>query len=170
MFAAFDVHYPEEGGAQVAAVVFAHLYDSEPVSVYRKRIESVAEYVPGEFYKRELPCILSLLEEIVEPIDTIIIDGYVSLGDRPGLGEHLAESMDRNKNVVGVAKTFFDGSSLKEAKRGLSKNPLFVTSFGLSSDVAKEMIESMHGPHRMPTLLKEADRLSKEKCTTNRVT
>ena len=39
-----------------------------------------SEYIPGEFYKRELPGILKLLEQVnLDEFDTIIIDGYVYL-------------------------------------------------------------------------------------------
>ncbi|WP_207420305.1 hypothetical protein [Desertivirga brevis] len=50
------------------------------------------EYIPGEFYKRELPGILSLLDKInFELIQAIIIDGFVILNDegKPGLGGYL---------------------------------------------------------------------------------
>ena len=56
------------------------------------RIDGTDEYVPGEFYKRELPCIIKLLDLVEEHIDCIIIDGFVYLdGDtRPGLGKHIS--------------------------------------------------------------------------------
>ena len=41
--------------------------------------------------KRELPCILALLQDItVEPL-IVVVDGYVTLGKhhKPGLGMHL---------------------------------------------------------------------------------
>lgn len=163
MIAAFDVNYLKNGSALAAAVVFEDFLDSKPRSIYRKKIVKTAEYVPGSFYKRELPCILEVLAQIHECIDIIIVDGYVFLGERPGLGKYLSESIDSNIAVIGVAKSFFAGSNPVEAKRGKSKNPLFVTALGIDAEHAKDMIESMHGEYRIPTLLKEVDRASKEK-------
>ena len=97
MISAFDVKYFEDGGAMVAAVVFKDYRDSEPVSSYQKRIDIVHEYVPGSFYRRELPCILSLLADIKEKIDTIIVDGYVFLGGKPGLGAYLRERVEKKQ-------------------------------------------------------------------------
>ena len=162
MIAAFDVSYSGDGSAQAAAVVFINFTDATPQRVYRKKIAKVAEYVPGSFYRRELPCILALLAEIEERIDVIIVDGYVTLGDRPGLGQHLSDSIDPDIAVIGVAKKYFAGSRPAKALRGRSKKPLFVTSYGLEIDKARELVESMHGKYRIPTLLKMVDRLSKE--------
>ena len=75
----------------------------------RKRIANVAGYIPGSFYKRELPCILSLLSDINETVDTIIVDGYVSLGSRPGLGQHIKDEIEPRVAVIGVAKNYFKG-------------------------------------------------------------
>lgn len=166
MIVAFDVSYLDDASAQAAAVVFEKFSDSEPRRTYLKTIAKVAKYVSGSFYQRELPCILELLSEIEERIDIIIIDGYVSLGDRPGLGKHLSESIDPNITIIGVAKKYFEGSDPAEAKRGGSKHPLFVTSYGMEAEKAKELIESMHGRYRLPTLLKEVDRLSRTFLTT----
>ena len=50
-------------------------------------------YTPGEFYKRELPCILSAMKRFSLQIETMIIDGYVWLdaSGRKGLGAILYE-------------------------------------------------------------------------------
>lgn len=161
MIAAFDVGYSDDGSAQAAAIVFEDFSDAKPLRSYLKKIAKVAEYVPGSFYRRELPCILELFTEIEEMIDIIVVDGYVSLGDRPGLGKHLSESIAPHIAVIGVAKKYFKGSIPAEAERGRSKNPLFVTAHGLEVEKARELIESMHGRYRLPTLLKTVDRLSR---------
>lgn len=162
MIAAFDVKYLDDGGAQAAAVVFESFADTKPLRVYRKKIAKVAEYVPGSFYLRELPCIRELLAEVEESLDIIIVDGYVTLGDRPGLGKHLSEAIDPDIAIIGVAKSYFPGSRPAEALRGWSKKPLFITSCGIGIEVARDLIESMHGRYRIPDLLKAADRSSKE--------
>lgn len=161
MISAFDVKYFEDGSAMVAAVVFKDFKDSEPVSSYRKKVDRVHDYVPGSFYRRELPCILSLLSDIKEKIDTIIVDGYVFLGDKPGLGAHLKERIETTVRIIGVAKSYFEGSDAIKIYRGKSQNPLYVSSSGIDSMEAADFISKMHGRHRIPTLLRKVDRLAK---------
>lgn len=161
MIAAFDVGYPGDGTAQAAAVVFENFCDARPFREYLKKIAHVADYVPGSFYKRELPCILEMLAEIEERIDIFIVDGYVTLGDRPGLGKRLSEAIDPGIAIIGVAKSFYPGSRAAAAIRGRSKRPLFITSHGVELEKARAWIESMHGGYRIPVLLKKVDRLSK---------
>jgi len=157
MIAAFDVHYLEDGCASAAAVLFKDYGDPEPEAVYTEFLDDVAAYIPGEFYKRELPCLLLLLEKITEPLDEIIIDGYVMLGNRPGLGQHLYNVLGGRIPVIGVAKNSFKGSKGIEIFRGTSKKPLYATAAGLCLPEAYEKIRAMHGSHRIPTLLKRVD-------------
>jgi len=159
MIAAFDVHYLEDGCASAAAVLFHDYRAAEPAAEYTRFIAGVSEYVPGEFYRRELPCILTLLEQFNEAPDEMVVDGYVMLGDLPGLGQHLFESFDGKIPVVGVAKSKFEGSSGAKVFRGGSKQPLYVTSAGIDLSKASERIRSMDGAHRVPTLLKLVDLL-----------
>jgi deoxyribonuclease V len=80
MIAAFDVHYLENGCASAAAVVFTDYGDAEPWAEYTQFLPGTAAYT-GEFYRRELPCILTLIKQINEVLDEMVIDGYVMLGD-----------------------------------------------------------------------------------------
>lgn len=92
-----------------------------------------------------------------------MIDGYChpSKEERAGLGAHLAEDLPGEPVVVGVAKNWLQRSDhAVEVFRGDSERPLFVTAIGLEYEVAASRIGSMHGPFRVPTLLKEVDRLS----------
>jgi deoxyribonuclease V len=93
----------------------------------------------------------------------MVIDGYVMLGNRPGLGQHLFKSFDGKIPIVGVAKSKFKGSSGIEIFRGGSMHPLYVTSAGVDLQKASERIKTMHGAHRIPTLLKRVDFLAREK-------
>lgn len=161
MIAAFDVQYHDDGTARGAAVVFAEFGDAEPTATHMLDFESVEPYVPGEFYRRELPCILALLETIESPIATFVVDGYVDLGDRPGLGAHLWDAIGKQGRVVGVAKTFFAGSHGVEVLRGTSERPLYVTATD-DQDLAATQIRSMHGEHRMPSLLRLVDQLARQ--------
>ncbi len=161
-FAALDVHYNKPARTAIAAaVVFPQWEDAEPVAEYTASCAGIEPYVPGEFFKRELPCLLAVLEKVQQPLGLIIIDGYVSLGDKPGLGMHLWEALHRSTPVIGVGKTHFHSAPSIEITRGHSHSPLFVTAVGIEPAAAGESIRQMHGPFRIPTLLKRADRLAR---------
>lgn len=163
MFLAVDALYADDDScAAVAGVTFANHTDPEPKDTFVRTLQNPEPYVPGAFYKRELPCILELLAIIPYPISTIIIDGYVDLGSKPGLGRHLYNSLDAAIGVIGVAKSLFEGSSAIKVFRGSSKKPLFVTSAGIEPDAAAKIIKEMHGKNRIPSLLQLVDRLTRE--------
>ena len=164
MIAALDVQYDQDTSAAVAtAVVFEHWEGSGTVAEYTAGCNQIEEYVPGEFYKRELPCLLAVLEKIAEPLGAIVVDGYVSLGDKPGLGMRLWEGLDGRMPVIGVGKTRFKGANAVEVFRGTSKVPLYVTAVGTAPEQAAANIVKMAGAHRVPTLLKRADQLARER-------
>ncbi len=161
MIAAFDVHYRQDDSALAAALLFSDYTDAQPLTTYTQSLHGEAAYIPGQFHRRELPCILALLQQIKHPPDEIIIDGYVMLGNRPGLGRILFNHLGSNVPVIGVAKSRFEGSSALEVYRGKSKKPLYITSAGIDIQSASERIRKMHGPHRVPTLLKQVDLLAR---------
>jgi deoxyribonuclease V len=162
MIAAFDVHYFGDDQASAGAVLFHRYTDAEAAAEYAVIVRGVWQYVPGQFYRRELPCILELLERIDEAPDEVVIDGYVTLGDSPGLGQHLFEHLGGLIPVVGVAKSRYKGSSGIEVLRGRSGRPLYVTSAGIDPHLAAERIKAMHGVHRIPTLLRRVDLLARQ--------
>ncbi len=144
ILAAFDVHYLEDGRASAAAVLFSDYSDTEPAAVYTQVLSGVADYIPGEFYRRELPAILALLKNFDQAPDEMIVDGYVMLGNRPGLGQHLFTTFYGKIPVIGVAKSRFKGASGIEVYRGKSARPLYVTSAGMDPEKAAERIRKMH--------------------------
>ena len=161
---AVDVHY-SNSHAVVAGVGFAEWGDDIASSSYTSFIDKVDDYCPGEFYKRELPCILQLLAEHELSPEYILVDGYVDLdsGSRPGLGRHLYDTLQHQVKVIGVAKKPFQGITREsEIYRGTSNKPLFITCAGVRLAAAKTLVQSMHGEHRIPTLLKLVDRLSRK--------
>lgn len=97
------------------------------------------------------------------PPDEMIIDGYVMLGNRPGLGQHLFNYFNGYIPVIGVAKSKFKGSTGTEIFRGGSTRPLYITSSGVNQQMASEKIRAMHGANRIPTLLKRVDSLARKK-------
>ncbi len=162
MKAAVDVDYRGEG-ALAAAVAFHGWADATPALEVTEPIARVEAYEPGAFYKRELPCLLAVLARLPSPPELVVIDGYVWLGgeERPGLGARLFDALGRRVPVIGVAKTRFLSAKLAvEAARGEeAKRPLFVTAAGMDVNEAADAIRAMHGPHRLPTLLKRVDSL-----------
>ena len=163
MIAAFDVHYFADGRASAGAVLFHKYTDAESILEYIGLTDGVSHYIPGQFYRRELPCILRLLEQFNEAPEEMLIDGYVMLGDRPGLGQHLFEFFAGKIPVIGVAKSNYRDSFGVEVFRGESKRPLYVTSAGVDPHTAVEKIKVMHGSHRVPALLKRVDLLARGK-------
>lgn len=166
MILAFDTYYFDQK-AKTVCVEFCEWNENKNFKVYTEIIDNVSEYIPGEFYKRELPCILSLLNQIdLSVVRAIIVDGFVYLDDEKkyGLGGYLYEKLNKEIPVIGVAKTNFASieKNKKSLFRGDSKKPLYITSIGIDLDDAFSLIEKMDGEYRMPTLLKELDRLTKE--------
>ncbi len=131
-----------------------------------------APYVPGQFYKRELPGILSVLPLVRAEPQVLLIDGYVWLsaggagGQKPGLGAHLFQALGERVAIIGLAKTNFKASGAIEILRGRSKRPLYVTAAGMDAQLAAGHVKSMEGSYRLPTLVRTADRLAREALNT----
>ncbi len=164
MILSTDVFY-SEGGAIAAGILHRDWTTDMVERVIVKRIDLVAPYEPGAFYKRELPCLQSVLEGVDHPLEAVVVDGYVALGPDqvPGLGRHLYDSIGQVTPVIGVAKTEFPGTPEEcRLHRGRSRKPLFVTAAGMALVEAKARIAAMHGDYRIPTLLKMVDRACRE--------
>jgi exodeoxyribonuclease-5/deoxyribonuclease V len=163
---AVDVYYFDSKG-KVVGIEFIHWSDEQPVQTHIAMVDRVEDYTPGEFYKRELPCITKLLEKVkLENMEVIIVDGYVVLDDDGtyGLGGHLYEMLERRIPVIGVAKRSFKGSSkyVRVLYRGKSVHPLYITAIGMDVEAALSSIQAMHGQSRIPALLKYLDRKTRE--------
>ena len=145
-------------------MVFRRWSDEAGVAEYVAHLEGAARYLPGQFYRRELPGILAVLEMVPDPLEAVVVDGYVWLDDRdlPGLGGWLYEALAKRVAVVGVAKSRYAGATQAiPVFRGRSLRPLHVTAAGMDVAVAARHILEMHGKHRIPTLLKRVDRLAR---------
>lgn len=162
MIAFTDVQYGSDF-ATSACVIASSWSAPEPVDQWAIRVSPIAEYEPGAFYKRELPCLLAALEKAPR-LECIVVDGYVWLDSSftKGLGAHLFDALSGQVPVVGIAKTAYQGSPMATAlRRGLSVKPLYVTSIGLEPDVAIARVRELHGAWRIPTLLKAVDALAR---------
>ncbi|PZO36968.1 MAG: endonuclease V [Pseudanabaena frigida] len=164
MIFAVDVDY-RDSKAVAAGIGFNDWEDSIPANTFIEQTDKVEDYQPGEFYKRELPIILLLLEKLLELPEIIIIDGYVYLDryKKAGLGHHLYNALEGKVAVIGVAKSRFkDIPTEAEVFRGDSNRPLFVTAIGIDETEARNFIKKMHGDNRLPTILKAVDRLCRD--------
>lgn len=155
-----DAAYSDAAAA--AAGILMPRWDADaPTAVWSKRIdEPPRAYEPGQFYKRELPVLMSLIDDCPLPVSEIVIDGYVWLSDdgRAGLGAHLYEALARKVPVIGVAKTKFrDDAWSQPVRRGASESPLYVTAAGIDRSAAATRVARMSGVGRIPTLLKAVD-------------
>ncbi len=160
MLLAIDVHYKPTYAKNVG--VLFNWEESEPQKVIITKLDEVAEYVPGEFYKRELPCLMDVIAQVdLEKLDAIIVDSHVYIdNDRAyGLGGHLWEALDKTIPIIGVAKRAFHKNEETNVPvlRGDSKNPLYVSAVGVDLSIAVDRMKNMHGEYRMPTILQILD-------------
>jgi deoxyribonuclease V len=163
MLVCLDVDYRDDH-AMAAGLMFDQWDSAKPIAQEVVKVSPIQPYEPGAFYKRELPCLQAVLQRFQgHPIETIIIDAFVELGPgHPGLGWHLYQALGQTIPVVGVAKTAFHSAQAEEVYRGQSQTPLYVTSLGLTVQQAADQVRRMHGPYRLPTLLKQVDRLCRD--------
>ena len=164
MILAVDVHY-ERNHAVTGGALFRRWDDAFPDIEIVSELDEINQYEPGEFYKRELPCILKLLKDHSLNPEYIIIDGYVYLDGHssPGLGKYLFDALEGNIPVIGVAKSHYKNIPQDYGLlRGKSKKPLFITAVGTSLSQAKRFLLKMHGENRIPTLLKHVDTLCRD--------
>lgn len=163
---AVDVDYDEAAdSALAAAVVFDGWVAEAPLHQATREHRGLAAYEPGAFYRRELPCVVPLLESLRaewKP-QAVIVDGFVDLGEgRAGLGRHLFDALGGTMEVIGVAKTPFTGRPGVPVVRGEATKPLWVTSTGDAHEAARG-VASMHGPYRVPSLLRLVDQLARKR-------
>ena len=161
-----DVHYQQQAdstSACVAAIRFCGVSAHTILNKYQLSISGVTPYQSGQFYQREMPCLLALLTQIHDPFDIIIIDGYVYLDgwQKAGLGKHLYDHLPTPKPIIGIAKNrFYEIDECFAVYRGTSKHPLYVTSIGI--DNASIFVKTLCGKHRLPDIVSQVDRLSRQ--------
>lgn len=160
--ACFDVYY-YRNYAKACCLVFEVEPRERILSRYSVAVKPVQDYIPGKFYRRELPCILKVYERVHEDLSLALVDGFVFLeSNKKGLGGYLFEALHRRIPVIGVAKTFFKGCrNYSAVYRGESRKPLFVSSVGVDLQYAAALIKNLEGGGRLPRILKEVDRLTR---------
>ncbi|MFP9117924.1 endonuclease V [Flavobacterium sp. RNTU_13] len=165
MILAIDVYY-YDNQAKAVGVLF-EWEDAAPRQTIIAFVDDVAEYIPGEFYKRELPCIKALLQKTgTDFLDAVIVDGHIYTDNNGsyGLGGKTFELLGKRIPVIGIAKTGFhtNKDTVIEVHRGESKNPLYVSAIGIDTLFAADKIRNMQGPYRIPDILKTLDMVTKD--------
>lgn len=164
-----DAKYNDDGSWKAAGAMFTSWKDNNPkyyvLTSNDVEIE-INEYIPGQFYKRELPVIKAFIDYHQITPDVLIVDGYIFLKHENGnvslgLGGHVAKVFVSFKDIIGVAKSkFCRNDEISELiYRGKSKNPLYVQSLNFKK--YKTDIESMNGEYRIPEIFKQVDYLTK---------
>jgi deoxyribonuclease V len=160
-FGVVDVHYPASGAATAALVVAGDITFSDVIQERIGVADEVAPYEPGFLYRRELPPLLALLET-GDPLDVVVVDGFVDLdpAGMPGLGRHLHNAL--GVPVIGVAKSRYrTATHAARVTRGTATRPLYVTTVGVALDEAVRAVEHMDGPHRIPRAFRRVDALAR---------
>ena len=107
-----DVDYGDDHA--IAAGILFKDWQSDVVELQKTvRVDEVAEYQSGKFYKRELPCLIHLIDSLPKFPDLLLVDSYVYLGckEKPGLGAYLYNHYEGKAPVIGVAKNNFKSES-----------------------------------------------------------
>lgn len=182
MLLALDSYY-KDGVCNTSMVVYEHYYSKESVYADTIYTQIPAEYVPGQFYKRELPGIEAILDkfstehpELWNQVKIIVVDSFVYLANATdqwdGLGARLYKRLlnktNRKIKVIGIAKSNF-GTCDKLPQttivyRGNSKRPLYVQAIGFDSIEASclgQWTQWLYGEHRIPKMLQDVDKLSR---------
>ena len=100
-----DVYYytdkdTDKEYARTVAGIFETYDDITFKDIVITRTDNIALYEPGNFYKRELPCIVDVLKECWKRgyiLDTIIIDGYCHMCEDDGVTYHKGLGIQETK-------------------------------------------------------------------------
>lgn len=174
-----DVFYNEnENAAHIGAITIED-WTSTTIAkqweIDKKGID--CEYIPGQFYKREMPCLIELWNTISDEdkknIDTIIVDGFYDIWDgRPGLGHHFHDWLIDNGydvEVVGIAKNPCRETNeftlpvyrTEASKTSKWRNALWVNGSNMEHNYQEKVLK-MDGKYRIPTMIKHVDKLSRK--------
>lgn len=169
-------YHPDK--AKTVGVLFDSWDQDEPSMVIESWTTDFGPYIPGQFYLRELPPTMKLLEQVdIKEIGVLIVDGFLQVYDsevgrlEKGLGLRLGEILRIEKKdlvLVGVAKTDYreQGERWKLAepwKRGpLGSKPLWVQVDGMRIPDLMHGLGQMKGNCRLPDMLRILDKETKK--------
>lgn len=173
-----DVFYNEElNSAHIAAIAISDWSSDTIIKSWEIDKNGIdCEYIPGQFYKREMPCLIDLWKQIDDndksQISTIIVDGFYDIWNgKSGLGHHFHDWLTENGydvEVVGIAKSPCRETSeftlpvyrTEESKTSKCRSALWVNGSNMSNDYQTKVL-NMSGKYRIPTMIKAVDKLSR---------
>lgn len=165
MFVVIDADYDEKTRkGHVAGIVVQDLLSDKVEKVVTAIVENVEDYIPGQFYRRELKSVEAIINQLDKTqIEAIVIDGYADSGtEEHALGTFVYE--EYKIPVIGIGKNKYKRCILEnlEVCRGDSQRPLFVSSKGMDNEKSKELVKNMFGEFRLPFLVKYADKMARD--------
>ena len=85
MILAIDVNYTPSYAKSVG--ILFEWQDEMPREIVLDEFDQVEEYISGEFYKRELPCILRILGRVdLGRVELIVVDGNIYADNQKRMG------------------------------------------------------------------------------------
>ena len=160
-----DADYNETTkNGHVAGILAKTPLDEKESGIVTGIVDHIAEYQPGQFFRRELKCVDEVLRQVkIKQVEMILVDGYADFGTgQASLGTHVYDKY--RIPVIGVAKNPFRGCIVSDTEvyRGSSDKPLYVTCKGIQRERAKDIVRKMAGEYRIPTLIKLADKIARD--------
>lgn len=179
--AGVDVCYDTSSGKLVASAVVMEIASGATLesAIWTGQIE--AEYIPGQFAKRELPSLINVIRLLSVKPDVILCDGHgVAHPTRNGLATGLGKQL--NIPSIGCAKTRLTGEYAEpaSARGSISElklndeiighvlrtqdgiNPLFVsTGHDVHLHMASTIVLKLCTAFRIPEPLRAADHLGR---------
>lgn len=182
IIAGVDVGYDIVRNLAHASIVTMRLDDLKPIMQVQAYVPEPFPYIPGLLAFREIPAILTALEQLDTLPDLFMVDGQgIAHPRRMGIAAHLGVLLDMP--TIGVAKKRLTGryempgeakgsqSPLYAAKQeqiGVvlrsrdGVNPLFVSpGHRVSMERAVDLTVKCLGKYRLPEPTRKADKLSK---------
>ena len=180
LIAGVDVGFEEGGAVTRAAAVLLDAHTKEPLAEVVARQPTRMPYIPGLLSFRELPALLSALDQLQQVPDLIFVDGHgIAHPRRLGIAAHLG--VVTGLPTIGVAKSILVGTHAALGPARGERVPLMhhgemigwvlrskdrvrplIVSPGhrVSMEAAPELVLAYGGKYRLPEPTRLADRLA----------
>lgn len=152
--------------SHAVALVFETWDQPEATRVYGATVQPGEKPARGEPDLREVACVLQLLDQCALQPELMVIEGLVhrDASETPAMGQHLYRALGGRTAVIGVSNTLPpDLPPQFQVMREDEAPAIAVTCAGIDLASAKARLRAMHGRKRLPTLLKLATRLAKNR-------
>lgn len=180
LVAGLDVGFEENGAVTRAAAVLLDAHTLTPLTEIVARLPTRMPYIPGLLSFRELPALLSALEQLPQTPDLVFVDGHGVAHPRGlGIAAHLGAVTDLP--TIGVAKSILVGKHAELGPHRGERVPLeyrgkmigwvlrskdrvrpLIVSPGhrVSMEAVPDLVLAFGGKYRLPEPTRLADRLA----------